>query len=323
METQLSIAPPAICSSIERSTLQQSSITTGVLAIDTILGTDGYSADRMIEVAGMPGTGKTTLVLHSIACCQSMGLTAAYLEPECALDLRYAETLGVDLNNLIFGQPKTAEQCFEMAISLVASKTVKMLVIDSIASLVPRSQYRNDNWEDKDGAIEMSRLLAKWFSKLRLALKGTDSVVIFTNQLRSKASQFGDTYYVSYGGIPVERFMATRLLLSKGNEILLRKFPVGQHCIIDVVKHKDGLCGNRTQIPLLYRKGFSISYDTMTKALRYGILTRTRYGYYAFGKLLGVTGKHAKDTLDKTPKLRLLIHREVLKSWVNGNDGAG
>ncbi|MDF5638043.1 ATPase domain-containing protein, partial [Vibrio parahaemolyticus] len=148
METQLSIAPPAICSSIEHSTLQQSSITTGVLAIDTILGTDGYSADRMIEVAGMPGTGKTTLVLHSIACCQSMGLTAAYLEPECALDLRYAETLGVDLNNLIFGQPKTAEQCFEMALSLLASKTVKMLVIDSIASLVPRSQYRNDNWED-------------------------------------------------------------------------------------------------------------------------------------------------------------------------------
>ncbi|EJL6460838.1 hypothetical protein NMR75_000663 [Vibrio cholerae] len=95
--------------------------------MDTILGTDGYSADRMIEMAGMPGACKTTLVLHSIACCQSMGLTAAYLEPECALDLRYAEALCVDLSNLIFGQPKTAEQCFEMGISLLASKTVKML----------------------------------------------------------------------------------------------------------------------------------------------------------------------------------------------------
>lgn len=322
MENQQINAPPALIHAIEKRPQTNSSITTGILAIDAILGTNGYSTDRMIEVAGKPGTGKTTFALHNVASCQSMGLTAAYLEPECALDLRYAETVGVDLNKLIFAQPKTAEQCFEMAISIIETKAVKLVVIDSIASLTPHAQYHNIGWQFEEDAIEMSWLLAKWFSKLRLALKGTDSVVVFTNQLRSKTDNTGNSQYISYGGMPVERFMATRLLLGKGADIHQSKVHIGQLCLIEVIKHKDGLCGNRTHIPLIFRKGFSISYDTMTKALRYGILTRTRYGYYAFGKLLGVTGKHAKDTLDKTPKLRLLIHREVLKCWVNENDGA-
>ncbi|MGL1337460.1 ATPase domain-containing protein [Vibrio parahaemolyticus] len=322
MENQQINAPPALMHAIEKQLQTKSSITTGILVIDAILGTNGYSTDRMIEVAGMPGTGKTTFALHNVACCQSMGLTAAYLEPECALDLRYAETVGVDLNKLIFAQPKTAEQCFEMAISLVESKAVKLVVIDSIASLTPHAQYHNKGWQFEEDAIEMSRLLAKWFSKLRLSLKGTDAVVVFTNQLRSKTDNIGNSQFISYGGIPVERFMATRLLLSKGAEIHQNKTHIGQQCLIDVIKHKDGHSGSRAQIPLLYRKGLSLSYDTITKAIRFGVLTRNGCGYYALGQHLGVTGKGAKETLDNKPRLRLHIQKEVLKCWVHEVNGA-
>lgn len=287
---------------------------TGTFALDSALGTGGFTFGRMVEISGDNGTGKTTLALHAVAACQQQEGVAAYLESEFALNLSYARKLGVDINSLLFTQPKNAEQAFDTAEILIKSGAVRIIVIDSIASLLPKAHQESSVVGSDGYALEHSRILAEGFGKLRAALKGTKCTVIFTNQLRMK--QVSPTQFVasSVGGKPVINFMATRVRLLRGNRIFHHGRVTGHHCEMSVIKNKDGKSGNRGSTPIIYQKGMALSYETLTNGIRKGLVQRNENGFYAFGRCLGATGSQAKKFLDSKPTLRFMINTKLLNS---------
>ncbi|CAH7370015.1 recombination protein RecA [Vibrio crassostreae] len=294
--------------------IREKANSTGTLALDAALGTGGFTFGRMVEVSGDTGTGKTTLALHAVAACQQQGGVAAFFDPEFALDLSYARKLGVDVSSLLFSQPKTAEQTFDTAETLIKSGTVRVLVIDSIAALLPKSHLDAPTTGTDTSALEHSRILADGFCKLRIALRETKCTVIFTNQLRMKQVTATEFEATSIGGRPVANFMATRVRLLHGNDIRCRGRVTGHHCEMSVIKHKDGKSGGRGSTPIIYQSGMALSYETLVTGIRTGLVQRNASGFYALGHRLGATGIQAKLLLDKKPTLRIMINTKLLNA---------
>lgn len=286
---------------------------TGSLVLDSALGTKGYTVTRMVELSGHTGTGKTTLALHAVAACQVSGGTAAFLDAEHALDLSYAMRVGVDTNALVFSQPKTAEQAFATALTLIESGLVEIIIIDSIAALLPKAHQNKSLFEDEENALEHSRVLANGFVKLRKALKSSNCTVIFTNQLRQKPNKHGQDSFASVGGRPVLNMMATRIRLSKSYDILKNQSLIGHHCDIEVMKHKDGVEGKSVTLPLIYNKGMALTHETLKYCADKGYLKKDTSGsIFVRGRYLGPNITQVKTYLDQHPKLRNSLNRRLL-----------
>ncbi|MDF4421646.1 ATPase domain-containing protein [Vibrio parahaemolyticus] len=302
--------------------LEQSAHSTGSLSLDIALGTQGFTHGRMVEISGNAGVGKTTLALNCLAACQQLGELAAFLDPEFSLDREYARAVGVNLRDLLFSQPLTAEQTFETAVSLINSGSVGVLVIDSIAALLPKQQKCQPVAGTDLSALEHSRTLASGFTALRSALKGTSSTVVFTNQLRMKKDPVSGRFTPeSLGGKPVANFMATRIRMLRGNTITNGTETIGHHCRMKVVKHKDGESGGNASTPIIYQRGIASSYETLTAGLSAGVVVRTAAGFYAFGQHLGRSGVAAKNYLDQKPGFRFMLNTRMLREkFVNNRE---
>ena len=286
---------------------------TGSLVLDRALGTKGYTVTRMVELSGHTGTGKTTLALHAVAACQVAGGTAAFLDAEHALDLSYAMRVGVDTHGLIFSQPKTAEQAFATALTLIESGLVEIIVIDSIAALLPKAHQTKSLFDDEENALEHSRVLADGFVKIRKALKTSNCTVIFTNQLRQKPNRYDQEAFSSVGGRPVLNMMATRIRLTKSYDILKNNSLIGHHCIINVIKHKDGVEGKSVTLPLIYNKGMALSHETLKYCANKGYLQKDSVGaIFVRGRYLGSSINQVKLYLDQNPRLRSSLNRRLL-----------
>lgn len=292
----------------------------GSLALDQVLGTGGWSKSRLIELSGTHGSGKTTLALHSIATCQLSGGVAAFLDSEFSLHPPYAQSVGVDISELIYSQPPTLEQAFTTASELISSRAIDLLVFDSITALMPQTQ-RGSIFEDSRAyALEHSNLLAKGLAELRLLLQETGSTVIFTNQLRQVDYGNVGSITSSTGGKPVKNMMATRVRLTKGDSIIKNNQQIGHYCQMSVDKHKDGRSGGVVSIPMIHERGFALSYETLSAGLNQGVVKQLKNGFYADnGRFLGATGYQAKETLDKWPNLRLHINKELLNQFCKGS----
>lgn len=287
-------------------------IPTGSLSLDIALGVGGIPRGRVTEIYGPESSGKTTICQHIVAEAQKMGGTCAFVDMEHALDPSYAAKTGVDVNNLLISQPDTGEQALEITETLVRSGAVAVVVIDSVAALVPRSEIEGDM-----GAATMgmqARLMSQALRKLSGAIKQTNTAVIFTNQLRQKIGvMFGNPETTS-GGMALKFYASTRLDVRRIQSIKVGSEIIGNRTRVRVVKNKVSAPFRTAEFDIMYNEGISKEGDLLELAAEMEIVSK-RGSHYSYGETkLGQGRENAKaflrDNPDMAEKIEQIIRKE-------------
>ena len=293
--------------------LQVESIPTGSLSLDIALGVGGVPRGRVIEIYGPESSGKTTLCQHIIAEAQRRGGICAFVDMEHALDPTYAERCGVDINNLYVSQPDTGEQALEIADALIRSGTMDVVVVDSVAALVPRAEIEGEMGDAHVGL--QARLMSQALRKLSGAIKQTNTVVIFTNQLRSKIGvMFGNPETTS-GGNALKFYASVRLDIRRIQAIKAGNDVVGNRTRVKVKKNKVAPPFTECEFDIMYNEGISIVGDVLDLAVEHELVNK-RGAYFRYGEtLLGQGRENAKVFLAENTavldELEYLIRREA------------
>lgn len=276
-------------------------IPTGSLSLDIALGVGGLPRGRVIEIYGPESSGKTTLCQHVIAEAQKRGGVCAFVDMEHALDPHYAQQCGVDVDNLYVSQPDTGEQALEIAEALIRSGTMDIVVIDSVAALVPRAEIEGEMGDAHVGL--QARLMSQALRKLSGAIKQTNTVVIFTNQLRMKIGvMFGNPETTS-GGKALKFYSSVRLDIRRIQAIKNKGDIVGNRTRVKVKKNKVAPPFTECEFDIMYNEGISITGDVLDLAVTHGIIDK-RGAYYRYGEdLLGQGRENAKTYLQENPAL--------------------
>jgi recombination protein RecA len=295
----------------EAQHLQIESIPTGSLSLDIALGVGGVPRGRVIEIYGPESSGKTTLCQHIIAEAQKRGGICAFVDMEHALDPTYAERCGVDTNNLYVSQPDTGEQALEIADALIRSGTMDIVVVDSVAALVPRAEIEGEMGDAHVGL--QARLMSQALRKLSGAIKQTNTVVIFTNQLRSKIGvMFGNPETTS-GGNALKFYASVRLDIRRIQAIKSGNDVVGNRTLVKVKKNKVAPPFMECEFDIMYNEGISFAGDVLDLAVTHELVNK-RGAYFRYGEtLLGQGRENAKAYLMENPamldELEYLIRR--------------
>ncbi len=291
--------------------LQVESIPTGSLSLDIALGVGGVPRGRVVEIYGPESSGKTTLCQHIIAEAQRRGGICAFVDMEHALDPNYAERCGVDINNLYVSQPDTGEQALEIADALIRSGTMDVVVVDSVAALVPRAEIEGEMGDAHVGL--QARLMSQALRKLSGAIKQTNTVVIFTNQLRSKIGvMFGNPETTS-GGNALKFYASVRLDIRRVQAIKAGNDVVGNRTRVKVKKNKVAAPFTECEFDIMYNEGISIVGDVLDLAVEHELINK-RGAYFRYGEtLLGQGRENAKAYLAENTavldELEYLIRR--------------
>jgi len=270
-------------------------IPTGALSLDLALGVGGIPRGRITEIYGPESSGKTTICQHIVAEAQRMGGTAAYVDMEHALDPTYAERCGVDVDSLLISQPDTGEQALEIAETLVRSGAIDIVVIDSVAALVPRSEIEGDMGDAQMGA--MARLMSQALRKLSGAINQTKTAVVFTNQLRQKIGIMFGNPETTTGGNALKFYASVRLDVRRIQSIKLGQDIIGNRTRVRVVKNKVAPPFRAAEFDIMYNEGISRAGDLLDLATGMDIVQK-RGSFYSYGDLrLGQGRENAKDYL--------------------------
>lgn len=285
----------------DASHLQVDVIPTGSLSLDIALGVGGVPRGRVIEIYGPESSGKTTLCQHIIAEAQRMGGICAFVDMEHALDPNYAQKCGVDVQNLYVSQPDTGEQALEIADALIRSGTMDVVVVDSVAALVPRAEIEGEMGDAHVGL--QARLMSQALRKLSGAIKQTNTVVIFTNQLRSKIGvMFGNPETTS-GGNALKFYASVRIDIRRIQAIKAGADVVGNRTKVKVKKNKVAAPFTECEFDIMYNEGISKTGDVLDLAVGYEIVNK-RGAYFRFDEtLLGQGRENAKEFLAGNPAL--------------------
>ncbi len=283
----------------EAQHLQVDAIPTGSLALDIALGVGGLPRGRVVEIYGPESSGKTTLCQHVIAEAQKMGGICAFIDMEHALDPRYAAQCGVDVNNLYVSQPDTGEQALEIADALIRSGTMDVVVIDSVAALVPRAEIEGEMGDAHVGL--QARLMSQALRKLSGLIKQTNTVVIFTNQLRMKIGvMFGNPETTS-GGNALKFYASVRLDIRRLETIKDKNEIIGSRARVKVKKNKVAPPFTECEFDIMYNEGISKTGDVVDLGVQMGLVDK-RGAYYRYGDtLLGQGRENAKAFLAQNP----------------------
>lgn len=289
-------------------------IPTGSLSLDIALGVGGIPRGRVTEIFGPESSGKTTLCLHVIAEAQRMGGVCAFIDMEHALDPKYAERVGVNVQNLLVSQPDAGEQALEIAEMLVRSGAVEVVVIDSVAALVPRSELEGDMGDATMGV--QARLMSQALRKLSGAISQARTVVIFTNQLRQKIGVMFGNPETTTGGNALKFYTSVRLDVRRIQSIKLGSEIVGSRTRVRVVKNKVAPPFREAEFDILYQEGISKYGDLLDLATEQNIISK-RGAFYSFGEIrLGQGRESAKNFLQQNPALsteiEMLIRQQIL-----------
>ncbi len=286
-------------------------IPTGSVSLDLALGIGGVPRGRVVEIYGPESSGKTTLALHIIANAQRMGGTAAFIDAEHALDPEYAKKLGVSTNDLLISQPDSGEQALDIVETLVRSNALDVIVVDSVAALVPRAEIEGEMGDQHVG--RQARLMSQALRKLTPIMSKSNTVVVFINQIRMKIGvMFGNPETTS-GGQALKYYSSVRLEVRRAAQIKKGEDVVGNRVKVKVVKNKVAPPFKTTEFDIMYNEGISASGDILDTGVRLEILKKSGNSYLSGETKLGVGRETAKAFLKENPKLAEEISKAILK----------
>ncbi|WP_295729880.1 recombinase RecA [uncultured Limosilactobacillus sp.] len=276
------------------------SVSSGSLAIDDALGIGGYPRGRIIEMYGPESSGKTTVALHAVAEVQKRGGTAAYIDAENALDPQYAEALGVDIDNLLLSQPDTGEQGLEIADALIASGAVDIVVVDSVAALVPRAEIEGEMGDTHVGL--QARLMSQALRKLSGEINKTKTIAIFINQIREKVGVMFGNPETTPGGRALKFYSTIRLEIRRGEQLKDGKEVIGNRTKIKVVKNKVAPPFKRAEVDIMYGTGISKTGELLDMAAEKNLVKKSG-AWYSYGtERIGQGRENAKKWLSDHPE---------------------
>ncbi len=305
----------------ENSSMNVSAVSTGSLTLDFALGIGGIPRGRITEIYGPESSGKTTIALHVIAEVQKQGGEAAFIDAEHALDPVYAKKIGVDINNLLVSQPDCGEQALEIAETLVNSGAIDIIVIDSVAALVPRQEIEGDMGASHVGV--QARLMSQAMRKLSGSIAKSNCIVIFTNQLREKVGVMYGNPEVTTGGRALKFYASVRIdvrraeVLKNGTEVY------GSHTKCKVVKNKVAPPFKTAEFDILYGSGISKSSEVIDMAIQLGVVEKSGAWFYFDGERLGQGKDNVRKLIESDKELMDKIEglvREKVASSGLGDD---
>lgn len=294
----------------EAQSLEVDAIPTGTLSLDLALGVGGIPRGRVTEIYGPEASGKTTICQHIVAEAQKRGGTAAFIDMEHALDPQYAARTGVDIDNLLISQPDTGEQALEIAESLIRSGAVDVIVIDSVAALVPRAEIEGDMGDAHMGL--MARLMSQALRKLSGAIKQTNTSLIFTNQLREKIGVVFGNPETTPGGRALKFYCSVRLDCRRIQSIKSGSDIIGSRVRVRVVKNKVAPPFKTAEFDIMHDVGISREGDLLDLGVDMEVIDK-RGSYYYYGEDLRLAQgrENAKDFLIENPDIANEIEQEI------------
>ena len=295
-------------------------VSTGSIALDVALGIGGLPRGRIVEIYGPESSGKTTLTLHAIANAQRAGGIAAFIDAEHALDPEYAKKLGVDIDSLLVSQPDTGEQALEIADMLVRSGSIDLIVIDSVAALVPRAEIEGDMGDSHVGL--QARLMSQALRKLTGGLNQTNTTMIFINQLREKIGVMFGSPETTAGGKALKFYASVRLDIRRIETLKDGTEAVGNRTRVKVVKNKMAPPFRQAEFDILYGVGISREGSLIDFGVEHAIVKKAGAWYTYEGDQLGQGKENARNFLLKNPDIAAEIERRILGKLGVGAEGA-
>ena len=292
-------------------------ISSGSISLDAALGIGGYPKGRIIEIYGPESSGKTTFALHAIAEAQKKGGRAAFIDAEHALDPIYASKIGVNINELLLSQPDNGEQALEICEALVRSGAISVIVIDSVAALVPQAEIEGEMGDSHVGL--QARLMSQALRKLSGIINKTNTVCIFINQLREKVGIMFGNPEVTPGGRALKFYSSVRLEIRRGEQIKLGTDIIGNKANIKVVKNKMAPPFKTCTVDIMYGEGVSKNGEIVDMGAEAGILEKSGSWYAYEGNKVGQGKENVKEWLKKNPKVCAEIEQKVRKYYENNS----
>lgn len=284
-------------------------VSTGILPLDVALGIGGLPRGRITEIYGPESGGKTTVALHMIASIQQQGGTAAFIDAEHALDPMYAKKLGVDVDNLLLAQPDTGEQGLDIAEALIRSAALDMVVIDSVAALVPKSEIEGEMGDSNVGLH--ARMMSKAMRKLTAVIGKTDTVAIFINQIREKVGIMFGNPETTTGGRALKFYSSVRLEVRKGEAIKQGTEVIGNRVKIKVAKNKVAPPFRTAEFDLVYGEGYSRVGSIVDMGVAFGIVDKAGAFFSYKGERLGQGRENAKKFLREHAEISAEIESKI------------
>ena len=297
----------------EASSMVVDSISTGSIGLDIAVGIGGLPKGRIIEVYGPESSGKTTVALHTVAEAQKQGGIAAFIDAEHALDPVYAKALGVDIDNLIISQPDTGEQALEICDALVKSEAVNIIVIDSVAALVPQAEIDGEMGDSHVGL--QARLMSQALRKLSGSINKTNTIVIFINQLREKVGIMFGNPETTPGGKALKYYASVRLDIRRGEQLKTGSDVIGNKTTVKVVKNKVAPPFKTAVVDIMYGEGVSKEGELLDLASEIGVVEKSGAWYAYKGNKIGQGKENAKLYLKENKNIANEIEEQVREHY--------
>jgi recombination protein RecA len=293
----------------QREVVNVETISTGSLGLDIALGIGGLPRGRVVEIYGPESSGKTTLALHVVAEAQKKGGTCAFIDAEHALDPSYATKLGVDIDELLISQPDAGEQALEIADTLVRSGAVDVLVIDSVAALVPRAELEGEMGDQQPGL--QARLMSQALRKLTGSISRSHTMVIFINQIRMKIGVMFGSPETTTGGNALKFYSSVRLDIRRIGSIKDRDTVVGNQTRVKVVKNKLAPPFRVVEFDIMYGEGVSKTGELLDLGVQAGVVEKSGAWFSADGQRIGQGRENAKTFLRQNPEVANKIEQAI------------
>ena len=303
----------------ENTRMTVQAVSTGSLLLDIALGIGGIPRGRITEIFGPESSGKTTVALHVIAEVQKLGGEAAFIDAEHALDPVYAKALGVDIDNLLVSQPDCGEDALEITESLVRSGAIDIIVIDSVAALVPRQEIEGDMGASMVGV--QARLMSQAMRKLSAAIAKSNCVVIFINQLREKVGVMYGNPEVTTGGRALKFYASVRIDIRRTEQLKNGNDIYGNRVKCKVVKNKVAPPFRTAEFDILYGKGICRSGELIDAAIELGVIQKSGSWFSYNGERLGQGKDNARKVIEESPELFAELDAKVRAALAGAADG--
>ena len=300
----------------EKAHVEQGVISTGSIGLDVALGIGGLPRGRVIEIYGPESSGKTTLAIHVIAEAQKKGGMCAFIDAEHAFDSNYAQKLGVDIDNLLISQPDYGEQALEIADRLILSGALDVVVIDSVAALVPKGELEGEMGDSKMGLH--ARLMSQALRKLTATISKTNTICIFINQLREKIGVMFGNPETTTGGNALKFYASVRLDIRRQSQIKDGDEITGNHVKIKVVKNKVAPPFKVVEFDIMYGRGISKSGEIVDLGVELNILQKSGSWFSYNGNKLGQGRDAVKQLIEDNPELSEELEKKIKEKLMSG-----